>query len=141
MVRISDGCMSGTAYGTVILHGTQKLPEAAPIVPVRNGDLIELDIAGRIDLLVTSEELGRRCTETPPTPRRHRPAADAASTPNTSSKLTQAPTSTSSNSLGHRPNTGRCACRQLHPCRLKPRGARRMKCSSVRPQVRSGDTD
>ncbi|MCY3786962.1 MAG: dihydroxy-acid dehydratase [bacterium] len=60
MVRVSDGRMSGTAFGTVVLH---VAPEAAggPLGLVRDGDLIELDVhARRLDLLVEAGELERR---------------------------------------------------------------------------------
>jgi dihydroxy-acid dehydratase len=61
MVRISDARMSGTAYGTVILH---MVPEAAAgglLALVQNGDMIELDVAKRkLNLLVSSRELQKR---------------------------------------------------------------------------------
>jgi dihydroxy-acid dehydratase len=61
MVRISDARMSGTAYGTVILH---MVPEAAAgglLALVQNGDLIELDVAKRsLNLLVSSKEIQKR---------------------------------------------------------------------------------
>ena len=60
MVRVSDGRMSGTAFGTVVLH---VAPEAigGPLGLVRDGDIIELDVPGRrLDLLVDSGELARR---------------------------------------------------------------------------------
>ena len=61
MVRISDARMSGTAFGTIVLH---MVPEAAlggPLALVRTGDMICLDVAGRrIDLLVDEAELDRR---------------------------------------------------------------------------------
>jgi dihydroxy-acid dehydratase len=68
MVRISDGRMSGTAYGTVVLHGAPEAARGGPIALVRDGDLIDLDVdAGRIDLLVDPDELDRRRAE-PRTP-------------------------------------------------------------------------
>lgn len=61
MVRICDGRMSGTAYGTVILHVTPEAAAGGPLAIVRTGDWIDLDVrAGRLDLDVTSEELDRR---------------------------------------------------------------------------------
>jgi dihydroxy-acid dehydratase len=61
MVRISDGRMSGTAYGTVVLHCSPESARGGPLGLVRNGDLIELDVANRrIDLLVPADELRRR---------------------------------------------------------------------------------
>lgn len=70
MVRISDGRMSGTAYGTVVLHGAPEAARGGPIALVRDGDLIELDVpAGRVDLLVPEDELARRRAELgPPAP-------------------------------------------------------------------------
>jgi dihydroxy-acid dehydratase len=61
MVRVSDGRMSGTAYGTVVLHGAPEMTMGGPIALVRDGDEIVLDVdARRIDLLVDGAELGRR---------------------------------------------------------------------------------
>jgi dihydroxy-acid dehydratase len=61
MVRICDGRMSGTAYGTVVLHVAPEAAAGGPLALVRNGDLIELDVPGRrLTLLVDDEELGRR---------------------------------------------------------------------------------
>lgn len=66
MVRISDGRMSGTAYGTVVLHGAPEAARGGPIALVRDGDEVELDVkAGRIELLVDEAELERRRTERP----------------------------------------------------------------------------
>ncbi len=47
MVRISDARMSGTAYGTVVLHTAPEAAAGGPLALVRNGDLIELDVAKR----------------------------------------------------------------------------------------------
>jgi dihydroxy-acid dehydratase len=62
MVRISDARMSGTAYGTVVLHVAPEAAVGGPLALVQNGDLIELDVAGRrLELLVSEAELeGRR---------------------------------------------------------------------------------
>jgi dihydroxy-acid dehydratase len=61
MVRISDARMSGTAYGTVVLHTAPEAAAGGPLAVVRNGDLIELDVAGRrIHLHISDEELARR---------------------------------------------------------------------------------
>jgi L-arabonate dehydrase len=58
MVRISDGRMSGTAYGTVLLHAAPESAAGGPLALVENGDLIELDVAARrIHLHVSDEEL------------------------------------------------------------------------------------
>ncbi|MGF7040818.1 IlvD/Edd family dehydratase [Mucilaginibacter lappiensis] len=61
MVRISDGRMSGTAYGTVVLHVSPESAIGGNLALVENGDLICLDVpARRIDLLVDEVELERR---------------------------------------------------------------------------------
>jgi dihydroxyacid dehydratase/phosphogluconate dehydratase len=64
MVRISDARMSGTAYGTVVLHVTPEAAVGGPLALVRDGDLIELDVAARrLHLEVSDEELARRRAE------------------------------------------------------------------------------
>ncbi|TDN91629.1 IlvD/Edd family dehydratase [Microbacterium sp. BK668] len=61
MVRICDGRMSGTAYGTVILHVTPEAAAGGPLALVQTGDWIDLDVrAGRIDLDVHADELAAR---------------------------------------------------------------------------------
>ena len=61
MVRVSDGRMSGTAYGAVVLHCAPEAAVGGPLALVRDGDVIELDTrAGRLDLLVEKAELERR---------------------------------------------------------------------------------
>jgi len=61
MVRISDARMSGTAYGTVVLHMVPEAAAGGTLALVRNGDLIELDVARRrLQLLVPEAELLRR---------------------------------------------------------------------------------
>jgi dihydroxy-acid dehydratase len=61
MVRISDARMSGTAFGTIVLHITPESAVGGPLALVKNGDMIRLDVAGRsIDLLVDDAELARR---------------------------------------------------------------------------------
>ena len=53
MVRISDARMSGTAFGTIVLHITPESAVGGPLALVKNGDMIRLDVAKRsIDLLV-----------------------------------------------------------------------------------------
>ncbi len=71
MVRISDARMSGTAYGTVVLHTAPEAAAGGPLALVRNGDLITLDVAGRkLHLHVSDEELAlRRATWKPPVPK------------------------------------------------------------------------
>ncbi|HEY7047816.1 MAG TPA: IlvD/Edd family dehydratase [Jatrophihabitantaceae bacterium] len=61
MVRISDARMSGTSYGTVVLHVAPEAAVGGPLAFVRTGDEIELDVpARRLDLLVDPSELTRR---------------------------------------------------------------------------------
>ncbi|HEX2552913.1 MAG TPA: IlvD/Edd family dehydratase [Microvirga sp.] len=67
MVRISDARMSGTAFGTIVLHIAPESATGGPLGLVREGDLIRLDVEGRrIDLLVDEAELARRATEWQP---------------------------------------------------------------------------
>lgn len=70
MVRISDGRMSGTAFGTVVLHVSPEAAVGGTLALVQNGDFIELDVAGRrIHLDVPEEELNKRKQNwTPPEP-------------------------------------------------------------------------
>ena len=58
MVRISDARMSGTAFGTVVLHVAPEAAAGGPLALVRDGDIIELDVpARRLELMVSEEEL------------------------------------------------------------------------------------
>ncbi|WP_018182848.1 IlvD/Edd family dehydratase [Kaistia granuli] len=68
MVRISDARMSGTAYGTVVLHTAPEAAAGGPLALVRDGDMIELDVAGRrLHLDVSDAELeARRAEWSPP---------------------------------------------------------------------------
>jgi dihydroxy-acid dehydratase len=71
MVRISDARMSGTAYGTVVLHVTPDAASGGPLARVRNGDRIRLSVRERrLDLLVDSAELSGREVAAPPLPAR-----------------------------------------------------------------------
>ncbi len=64
MVRISDARMSGTAYGTVVLHVSPESAVGGTLALVRNGDVIELDVEKRsLNLQVSDEELARRKSE------------------------------------------------------------------------------
>ncbi|NUU00691.1 IlvD/Edd family dehydratase [Herbaspirillum robiniae] len=64
MVRISDARMSGTAYGTVILHVAPEAAAGGPLGIVQDGDFIELDAyAGRLQLDISDEEMQRRLAE------------------------------------------------------------------------------
>jgi dihydroxy-acid dehydratase len=61
MVRISDARMSGTAYGTIVLHVSPEAAAGGPLALVRNGDRIRLSVKARaIDLAVPEAELARR---------------------------------------------------------------------------------
>jgi dihydroxy-acid dehydratase len=61
MVRISDARMSGTAFGTIVLHITPESAVGGPLALVKNGDMIRLDVEKRsIDLLVDAAELDKR---------------------------------------------------------------------------------
>ena len=75
MVRISDARMSGTAFGTIVLHIAPEAAAGGALALVRTGDRIRLDAdARRIDLLVDEAELGRRrAAWRPPAPH---PGAD-----------------------------------------------------------------
>ena len=68
MVRISDARMSGTAYGTVVLHACPEAAAGGPLALVRTGDLVSLDVPGRkLALEIDENELSaRRAKWTPP---------------------------------------------------------------------------
>jgi dihydroxy-acid dehydratase len=69
MIRVSDARMSGTAYGTVILHTAPEAATGGPLALVRNGDVIELDVAKRrLELHVPAAELERRRRQWKPLP-------------------------------------------------------------------------
>ena len=68
MVRISDGRMSGTALGTIVLHVTPEAAVGGPLAHVRSGDRIRLSVARReLSLLVGEDELARRARGQPVT--------------------------------------------------------------------------
>jgi dihydroxy-acid dehydratase len=71
MVRISDARMSGTAYGTVVLHTSPEAAAGGPLAVVRTGDMIELDVAARrLHLDISDAELQARLAAwAPPAPR------------------------------------------------------------------------
>ncbi|MCB1495515.1 MAG: dihydroxy-acid dehydratase [Bauldia sp.] len=71
MVRISDARMSGTAYGTVVLHAVPEAALGGPLAVVRDGDMISLDAANRsLSIELTDEQLAERLKgwEPPPPP-------------------------------------------------------------------------
>jgi dihydroxy-acid dehydratase len=66
MLRISDGRMSGTAFGTIVLHVTPEAAVGGPLVHVRSGDRIRLSVARReLTLLVSAEEMAARAASRP----------------------------------------------------------------------------
>ena len=66
IVRISDGRMSGTAFGTIVLHVTPESAIGGPLAFVKNGDRIRLSVKNReIALLVTDAELAQRARDNP----------------------------------------------------------------------------
>ncbi|HZT38926.1 MAG TPA: IlvD/Edd family dehydratase [Bryobacteraceae bacterium] len=74
MVRISDARMSGTSFGTVVLHVAPESAVGGPLAIVRTGDEIVLDVPRRrLDVKLTDEEIRRRLDAfTPPPPKYHR---------------------------------------------------------------------
>ena len=71
IVRISDARMSGTSYGTCILHVAPESAVGGPLALVRNGDMITLDVAGRrLHVEIGDEEFARRRSEWTPPPGR-----------------------------------------------------------------------
>jgi dihydroxy-acid dehydratase len=69
MVRVSDARMSGTAYGTVVLHVAPESAAGGPLALVQTGDQIELDVPNRkINLLVSEEEMAKRRADWKPRP-------------------------------------------------------------------------
>jgi dihydroxy-acid dehydratase len=66
MVRISDGRMSGTAFGTIVLHVTPESAIGGPLAHVQNGDQIRLSVKNRlIELLISDQELNQRMLVNP----------------------------------------------------------------------------
>jgi dihydroxy-acid dehydratase len=74
MVRLSDARMSGTAYGTVVLHVAPESAVGGPLAIVQNGDMIQLDVPQRqLNLRVSEEEIARRLAQwQPPKPHHKR---------------------------------------------------------------------
>jgi len=67
MVRISDARMSGTAFGTIVLHIAPETAAGGPLAAVRNGDRIRLSVANKkIELLVSEEEIKQRLEDITP---------------------------------------------------------------------------
>ena len=67
MIRISDARMSGTAFGTVILHTAPEAAVKGPLAAVQNGDEISVDVKnGKMELLVSKEIIEKRLNEYSP---------------------------------------------------------------------------
>ena len=61
MLRISDARMSGTAYGSVVLHMSPEAAAGGLLALVQNGDIVEMDVSkGKLELLVSEKEIARR---------------------------------------------------------------------------------
>jgi dihydroxy-acid dehydratase len=74
MVRISDARMSGTAFGTIVLHITPESAVGGPLAVVQTGDQIMLDVeARRMELLIDEQELERRLAAWKASPPRNLP--------------------------------------------------------------------
>lgn len=72
LVRVSDARMSGTSYGTVVLHAAPEAAVGGPLAIVQNGDMIRLNVAERrLDLLISDQEIRERLVHWSPPPRRH----------------------------------------------------------------------
>ena len=72
MVRVTDARMSGTSFGTVLLHVAPEAAVGGPLALIEDGDLISVDVpAGRCDLEISDAELARRRAAWSPPPRRH----------------------------------------------------------------------
>ena len=96
MVRISDARMSGTAYGTVVLHVAPEAAVGGPLALVATGDFISLDVPSRrLNLEVSDEELARRRDNWRPGQTARRAAVTIASFASTSCRRTVAWTSIS----------------------------------------------
>ena len=94
MVRVSDARMSGTSYGTCVLHVAPESFVGGPLALVHDGDLITLDVAGRrLQLEVSDEELRRR-KQAWAAPKSLFDVGTALCTASTSGKPTRAATST-----------------------------------------------
>ena len=64
MVRLSDARMSGTAFGTVVVHVTPESANGGPLSAVRNGDIIEIDVPNRkLNVLISDDEMKSRISE------------------------------------------------------------------------------
>jgi dihydroxy-acid dehydratase len=72
MVRITDARMSGTSYGSCVLHVSPESAQGGPLAFVQDGDLIELDVAARrLHLHISDDELNRRRAAFVPPPAKY----------------------------------------------------------------------
>ena len=72
MLRISDARMSGTAYGTVVLHTAPESAVGGPLAVVKNGDQIEIDVKSRrLQLVISDQEMSTRLAAWRPPPLKH----------------------------------------------------------------------
>ena len=110
LVRISDARMSGTAYGTVVLHVCPEAAIGGPLALVRDGDRIELDVEDRrLHLDVADDELERRRAADGGRPRRRCRAATNGCTSSTCCRPTPARIWTSWSAAA-----GQCVARESH---------------------------
>ena len=66
MVRVSDARMSGTSYGTCVLHVTPESAIGGPLAAIKEGDMIDLDVASRtISLNISDDEMIKRTKDLP----------------------------------------------------------------------------
>ncbi len=73
LVRISDARMSGTSYGTIVLHTAPEAAVGGPLAVVRNGDMIELNVrGGKLHLDISEEEMAARLAKLTPTDSPHK---------------------------------------------------------------------
>ena len=124
MVRISDARMSGTAFGTIVLHITPESAVGGPLALVQNGDMIRLDVAKRsIELLVDEAELKKRHAALKPAATGNgRGAAMAGFSTRPFCRPTKAATSIScgAKGRGRRPNLRHCERSDSNPvCYLR----------------------
>ena len=104
MVRISDARMSGTAFGTVVLHVAPEAAAMGPLAAVEDGDEIVLDIERRrLDLALPDEEIKRRLRPAPGAATACTGEATARSTSSMCCRPTRGPTSTSSRAVPDEP--------------------------------------
>jgi L-arabonate dehydrase len=116
MVRISDARMSGTAYGTVVLHTSPEAARGGPLAVVRSGDFIELDVANRrLHLDISDEELKARLAAWKPAVEPPGSGATRSFTTTTSRAPTRARTWTSSSAAVATPSPAKATDKRSAP--------------------------